>query len=118
MSARPERFTVTADHLRLLRHMYVQWQDDETGAPEIDPKRPYGNSDVPTDVADVLGWTVLMDPDDWAMDPGQSERALVLHRETATALQIVLCTGQFVTGTFIKNSKYDSRSWQLESVQP
>src|SRR6266568_5645220 len=40
-------FTVTEDHLKLLRHAYLYWEYGEGyGAPAIDPKRPYGNSDV------------------------------------------------------------------------
>jgi hypothetical protein len=110
------RFTVTADHLRLLHHMNVQWNDTESGAPAIDPKRPYGNSDVPTDIADILGWTVLLDPDGWAMQPEQSEKAWAIHRQMDTVLQIVLCTGAFRAGAYIKTS-YSPRSW-IPAVKP
>jgi hypothetical protein len=48
-------FTVTDEHLRLLRHAYVSWFDAEFGAPSIDPKRPYGNSNVYGDMVEVLG---------------------------------------------------------------
>jgi hypothetical protein len=40
------RFTVSDEHLRLLRRAYVSWDETEFGAPEIDCKRPYGNSDM------------------------------------------------------------------------
>ena len=49
------RFTVTDEHLRLLRRAHVTWVDAEFGAPEIDGKRPYGNSDVYSDIAEILG---------------------------------------------------------------
>jgi hypothetical protein len=115
----PTRFTVTKDHLRLLRHMGVEWNDTESGAPMINPKRPYGNSNVPTDVADVLGWTVLMDPEDWVMQPEQSEKAWAIHRQMDTVLQIVLCTGQFEPGTYVKMNEYDGTSWRfIEAVKP
>lgn len=48
-------FTVTDDHLKLLRRASVGWSDCEFGAPEIDPKRPYGNSNVLGDIAEILG---------------------------------------------------------------
>jgi hypothetical protein len=48
-------FTVTEDHLKLLRRAYIGWDDCEFGAPGIDPKRPYGNSDVIGDIAEILG---------------------------------------------------------------
>lgn len=50
-------FTVTEDHLKLLRHAYdIYWDPGEGyGAPAINPKKPYGNSAVPQDVANILG---------------------------------------------------------------
>jgi hypothetical protein len=112
-----DRFTVTKDHLRLIQRMHIDWNWDENGAPAVDPKRPYGNSDVATDVADTLGWTVLMDPDGWDMQPEQRDRAMALHRETATALQIVLCTGRFEPGTYVKAESYAALSWRLEAAK-
>src|SRR5262245_17189804 len=50
-----ERFTVTDEHLRLLRRAYVFWDETEFGAPGINAKRPYGNSDVYGDIAEILG---------------------------------------------------------------
>jgi hypothetical protein len=89
-------FTVTDEHLRLLRAAYVGWDDMEFGAPSIDPKRPYGNSDV---VADIEVWEE------------ENERRLTqLHRDTETALQIVLVTGSFAAGTYRRRFPY-SRDW-------
>jgi len=50
-----ETFTITKDHLKLLGASYWNWNYCETGAPEMDPKRPYGNSDVAGDVRTILG---------------------------------------------------------------
>ena len=44
-------FEVKEEHLALLRKMSVGWHDCEFGAPEIDPKRLFGNSNVLQDVA-------------------------------------------------------------------
>ena len=46
-------FTVTEEHLKLLRRAYVDWEDCEFGAPAIDCKRPYGNSDVIADIGEA-----------------------------------------------------------------
>lgn len=85
------KFTLKVEHLVLLKLAWVQWQDDETGAPEIDPKRPYGNSNVAQDVAEALDLptpdydtTSADDYDKW------QEEMLALHKETTVALQIVL----------------------------
>lgn len=48
-------FTVTEEHLKLLRHLLVYWNVGEGyGGPAISCKRPYGNSAVPEDVAEIL----------------------------------------------------------------
>jgi hypothetical protein len=100
-----ETFTITEDHLKLLKRMYVGWQDCEYGAPEIDPKRPYGNSDVARDVAEILGW---VDAGDYETDISgkQSEDAEKIHREMQTVLQIGLYTGSFAAGTYENTERY------------
>ena len=110
-----DTFTLTADHLKLLRRFVVGWQDCETGAPEIDPKRPYGNSDVPLDVAEALGWPI---PNEERMTAGEydrarenlQERAMRIHREMQTALEIVLRTGMFEAGNY---ERVGWRMWRL-----
>lgn len=97
------RFTLTEEHVVLLRAMNVGWQDCETGAPEIDPKRPYGNSSVELDVAEALGWEV--DSDD-GLTREQRDHAARLHRETEVALQIVLQTGAFVPGEYENRDRF------------
>lgn len=53
-TARGRSLEPTADHLTLLRRAWWDWYDCEYGAPAIDPKRPYGNSDVDGDLAELL----------------------------------------------------------------
>ena len=76
-------------------------------------KRPYGNSDVISDIGEILGhdrrhW----DPD----DDGDYEETIAnnftqLHAETAIVLQIALATGEFRPGRYVC-SKY-GRDWHL-----
>lgn len=99
----PMKFTLTAEHVALLRRMCVGWQDCETGAPEIDPKRPYGNSSVALDVAEILGWEV---DEDEGLDDEQRHRAMALHRETEVALQVVLQTGSFEPGDYVNRDRF------------
>jgi len=102
-------FTVTRDHLTLLRNFYVGWNDCETGAPEIDPKRPYGNGYVPGDVAEILGWERN---EDGELTDDQESDAYQIHGETQTVLQIVLSTGSFVPGSYARSHTY-SNDWVL-----
>jgi hypothetical protein len=48
------RFTVTDEHLRLLRRARISWEEAEFGAPGINSKRPYGNSNVFADMGQHL----------------------------------------------------------------
>lgn len=103
-------FTVTDEHLKLLRSANVSWGDIETGAPCIDGKRPYGNGDVVGDIAEILGWILVDTVEGPMMTKEQAERAGDLHRETETALQIVLATGTFEPGDY-EASKY-GKDWR------
>jgi hypothetical protein len=108
-------FTVTDEHLRLLHRAYVWWDEAEFGAPSINPKRPYGNSNVFGDIAEILGV-----PDSaWADEelgplPDAGWRFLRVHVETAIALQIALATGEFRTGRYVRDDKWDSRRWKRD----
>ena len=114
------RFTITADHLRLVGRLSFNWDDGEyyEGAPAVifvSKKRPYGNSDIEQDLAEIL------DPDgyetiDWD-DPGawdtywaaNGDRFLKTHVETCVVLNIICETGQFRTGHFIRPQSYFDR---------
>lgn len=102
-------FEIKPVHLKLLQKMFVGWQDCETGAPEIDPKRPYGNSDVVQDMHYILTGSYL--DEDELEEKGLSyddeldklhELYIPLHREMDTVLQIVLHTMSFETGIYEK----------------
>jgi hypothetical protein len=103
-------FSLTDEHVTLLRRAVVRWEDCEYGAPAIDCKRPYGNSSVALDVAEILGWMPKgghgLDDD---LTDALRERADKIHAETETALQIILSTGSFETGTY---RRVDYRRWE------
>ena len=46
------------------------------------------------------------------MTPETEWRFLRLHIETAIALQIVLVTGEFRAGRFVRDGEWDARSWR------
>src|SRR5215813_6963951 len=87
------KFTVTEDHLKLLRHLCdggLYWHPGEGygGAPLFNPKKPYGNSNVARDVARIIGapdsdleqWD-----DDTGPEPEVEDRYLRLHVEAGIA---------------------------------
>lgn len=126
--SRDREFTVTDDHLKLLRHIRgVRWDPGEGyGAPFISCKRPYGDSYVPQDVAEILGA-----PDsDWAWEEVEvpyprgprtarvkhlraeaEERYLRLHVEAGMALTIALATGEFRPGRYTRTDAR-SKDWK------
>jgi hypothetical protein len=113
-----KQFTVTDEHLRLLRRAYVGWDEIEFGAPEIDAKRPYGNSNVYGDIAEILGlvdgaWQDEVE-EDWP-PPELKWRFLRLHVETAIALQIALATGEFRAGPYVRGSEHNT--WKRDEAQ-
>lgn len=102
------RQVVTEDHIKLLTSgMSIGWDSCEFGAPYIDPKRPYGNSDVFDDMAEILPHLA----DDWM--------ALArLHGELELVLSIVLSTGSFRPGVYSRTNVYGSRGWTYEGPVP
>src|SRR6202521_4028724 len=50
-----QEFTLTSDHVRLLRHLRVVWSMVEAGGPVIDIERPFGSTQIQRDVNHILG---------------------------------------------------------------
>jgi hypothetical protein len=96
-----QTFRVRPEHITLLQNTYVSWDDCEFGAPSIDCKRPYGDSLVLENMAEILG--VPMEENKYG-DPELSDenstRLHALHKETQTVLQIFLRTGSMLPGVY------------------
>lgn len=92
--------TITEDHLRLLPHLWFRWEDEPySGAPAVDIKRPYGNSDVLGDLIEHLrpelfeAYTCGESDED-----GVYRRAVALldvHRQMADVLNILVTSFLF-----------------------
>lgn len=108
-------FTVTEDHLKLLRRIWVGgWDDGEGygGAVYISGKKPYGNSAVGRDIAEILE----APDEDWVCEDGEKAyptdqaeaRFMRVHVEAMFALQIVLAVGEFRPG------RYQRSEWDID----
>ena len=66
--------------------------------PEIDPKRPYGNSSVAIDVCEILG----IEPacKNCGYSDLELDMAMAFHEETETALQIIFQAQSFEEGWY------------------
>jgi hypothetical protein len=89
-------FTVLPEHIKLLKAAELRWDDSEFGAPGIDSKRPYGNSSVIFDIAEILGYL----DKDGEYDRDKESYMYQLHQETLTVLAITISTGTMEIGTY------------------
>jgi hypothetical protein len=105
---RLEIFELKEEHLTLLRNAALGWITIETGAPGIDPKRPYGNSWVVKDVARILN--IDLPDDDHEKHEEVCWDLMEWHKETLTALQILIDTGQSKLGTYHR-TPYHRWTW-------
>ena len=108
-----EKFLVIESHVELLKNMYVGWQDAEYGAPEIDPKRPYGNSDVEEDICEILKFSKSSCRNcESTYTEDQVQYAASLHKDMKKVLQILV-----QHPTDFKIGEYQSKdgwAWELK----
>lgn len=110
-----ETFKITEAHLKLAKKMCVSWEDCEFGAPSINCKRPYGNSDVISDIGKILGLPKQQGKDGEEDYPESLEDYMQeLHKSMEIALQIFLLSGEFRVGIYEKQDEYSSLSWKLK----
>ncbi len=82
-----KHFRLTEAHLKLLRAARVDWDGTEFGAPSIDCKRPYGNSDVYRDIGKILGLQPEAPDGEFSID--QMVEMHIFHQQLQTALAIL-----------------------------
>ena len=93
-------FTVTEEHLALLRAMEWRWDDCEFGAPAVDCKRPFGSSGGQHyDMAKAVGWQYDEDSDE------QYDELRRLYAETLTVLMIGFSCGLFESGEYERGDR-------------
>jgi len=93
-------FELTEEHILLASKMRVRWQNCEYGAPEIDPKRPYGNSDVENDICEILGKQMVEVDYEEKYSTEDLQYAKKIHNEMEIALQIILENKTFKPGLY------------------
>lgn len=112
-----KEFVLKEEHIKLLQNSHIEFLDSyETGAAGIDQKRPYGNSSVYRDVAEILEIEDQMYDDDG--DETESfddlfDYCMNMHNETGTALQVIISSKSFEPGTYIDISgRYELPKWE------
>lgn len=104
-------FTVTKDHIILLKNLHV---DSGEYAPVIDQKRPYGDSSVLESIAVLIELRKdLNAASEHPLSEMEESYCSSLHKEMAIVLQIALCTGKFKAGKYQRQDEYDQRGWKF-----
>lgn len=110
-----QEFTVTEHHLKLAKNFYISWNDCESGSPTIDPKRPYGDSDLVDSMAEVLGIEKnkdnFDDEDEEFWTDEFYDKMQDLHKQMLVVVQIIFCTGRFEVGKYKKEDEFSSK-WE------
>lgn len=118
-----KRFVINEYHLKLLKELEIGWNHMEFGSPTVDPKKPFGNSDVFKDMVKALGWEIKIQID-WCLPknfdlvedelPEEIETVLFnLYRDLDTVLEICLRTQSFNPGVY-ESDIYGSNWKKLE----
>ncbi len=98
-------FFMTREHLALARRLWIVWYrggDWSYGAPGASTYRPYGNSGVLDDIAEIIGYR-RPDPEADERYTLEEKRYLErLHHEMHLVVQIILHTGQMKPGVYKK----------------
>lgn len=108
-----ERFVITHDHIKLLQNMYFSYDEGgEFGAPAVNSKRPYGNSNVYDDIGEIIEeLPELVDCyGDEVYSDDQTARFLKIHKEMTTVLNIIAATCMVESGEYQKE-KY-TNNWE------
>lgn len=95
-------FELKQIHLDLLKETSIDWDSCEFGAPCINCKRPYGDSDCENNIAEIikLKKTGNWDKNEEMWNEKATDQIKDIHKETQIALQIVLHCQTFELGKY------------------
>ena len=112
MKTHKKRFLVLEEHLKLLKHAYVGWNDCEFGAPGMDCKRPFGNSGVFADIAEILEIKPAGDGDyDDEFSESQEDYMLDIYKGLEMAMSILYKNLSLSAGMYCLTA---GKGWELE----
>lgn len=109
-------FELTEDHIKLLEYSNINYSPHcEHGYIGLDCKRPFGNSNLVDDMANILEIEpVKTDDDEIHWPKGTSERMqIIFEEELPKALAIILKTKSFQPGLYECDEYYDN--WRIST---
>lgn len=111
-SFRGLEFTITEDHLKLLKR--ACWESNEEcefGSVALDCKRPFGNSDVYGDMHEILKDGARRTDGEFSDEVIQKYNHL-FFQELPVVLEIICVTGSVQIGTYRRPDEY-RHQWKL-----
>ena len=102
-------FNLTENHIKLLGELIVE--SDGYG-PQLESKRPYGNSAIAYDVYEIVNGYSWSDGDEGEMDEYTQQELMDLHNDLEYALQIILQLKTFEIGRYeLLDKKHYPHRW-------
>lgn len=106
---KPRRITVSEKALLLVQRLNWAASEDDPSVLCVDTKRPFGNSDWRTDVAEILGWPPFMSDDE---ADEQARRADVCMEWMRVIVPVLVRENGLAPGTVLVD---EGRGWVVES---
>ncbi len=104
-------FVVADYHIKMLQQLNVSWEDaGYDGAPTIDLKRPYGNSDVMGDIHEIITGKEPYDEYEDGLPDELIVKYQTIHREMEIVLEILVHTLSITPGKYSRKEWWDP--WQ------
>ncbi len=102
-------FDLNSNHVALLKRANISWDGSAyAGAPGFDCKRPFGNGDIVSDIAGIIGIKPIETDDEDAWPKGTTDYCMNIYKELETALQVVLVSGSFKIGQYVSDEYHDN----------
>jgi hypothetical protein len=89
-----------------MRRLYFDWFYCETGAPCVNGKRPYGNSSVLYDIADILGVPLVEVDSEARLPDSEIPRLWDRHLEMKNFLEILCRFGEIPSGVYKRRATH------------
>lgn len=112
------QFELKEEHLDLLKNGCWEYDGScEYGSIGLDCKRPFGNSSVEYDIAEIIGDEELLDAYENDRDlekifEDRESKYFELYKELATALEIIFQLNTFELGVYEKEDNWSSSKWR------
>ena len=111
------KIEIKNEHIKLLKSLCVEWNSEYyLGAPAVNIKRPYGNSDIIEDIARIIGLELFEDAGgDVHLSKEQERSCIKLHKEMEHILQIVCFNNGVKDGQiWERENKWDD--WEMKKI--